>query len=795
MRRRLALLLVSPLLLSAGPDQEGLSPGAILEMFQLGESLVAIPRIDPEALPNVVRVIERIDLSLDSGSFQPVEPRFFCRVSGFLRVPRSAVFHFRLVSDDGSRLRIGATLVVDHDGTHGATGLEGEIALPRGEHPFTIEHFDAGGGSSLVLEWLPPGAREFSIAPPELYRHDPTAIGPTAPGVKQVAPTEGMQRSAAIARAIDLGTDWLLEQVAAERVFDEVNVKDKSAQVAFETYALIVAGVAVDHPEIIANFAHLERNLEKRQYCYGVCSEIFARDAAIAQIEEDGLLASPGIDPAQVIGNPGIGLEHRRRIARLTGGLLSSQNAEGGWHYFPSENTADISCTQFVVLALAIAGRRGVQIPPEVWSRSAHYLLSLQRDEGPVTGKRVELAPRRTRAESEPPVRRKRGGGTAVDPDAADRAITGANGLEVRAREFEYSPGHPIAMDGNRWNRVCAGTSSLLLVRENGGARLSTDERTRIEAGIRDGLGWLLENWNPFASYYGLYSLEKVADIGRIERLDGKDWYDECAKWALGQQRADGSWPNTSMWGESPRVSTAFALLVLRRATSLVTTSPIERIVVTGEGAANRSSGTLEWVYIPELDTCLHWPELVRALSRRPRRSSLKILASVVSSCEPGRKGALVPALVRIGESTTEKNSRKMIDEALESVLGHPPGDAGACLRWHADWLRATEIIESNQPPDESEVRALYHRTPNDPPSAPLREVVARAALRHGVRALIPELLHDLDAKGAGLRRVAHLGLRGFYPEGLPEFDPTAPAAQRKAQTAGIRAFVSGHGG
>lgn len=73
------------------------------------------------------------------------------RLVGLIRVPRDGVYTFHLSSDDGSRLWISGSFVIDHDGRHAASVKTGQIALKRGLHPLVVEYFQAGGGRSLRL--------------------------------------------------------------------------------------------------------------------------------------------------------------------------------------------------------------------------------------------------------------------------------------------------------------------------------------------------------------------------------------------------------------------------------------------------------------------------------------------------------------------------------------------------------------------------------------------------------------------------------------------------------------------
>lgn len=84
------------------------------------------------------------------------DENFGLRFRGYLSVPEDGVYTFRLTSDDGAVLRFAGATVVDHDGPHATSSLEGQVALARGLHPLELLYFQAGGGKSLALEWAGP---------------------------------------------------------------------------------------------------------------------------------------------------------------------------------------------------------------------------------------------------------------------------------------------------------------------------------------------------------------------------------------------------------------------------------------------------------------------------------------------------------------------------------------------------------------------------------------------------------------------------------------------------------------
>ncbi|RPI01442.1 MAG: DUF5060 domain-containing protein [Calditrichaeota bacterium] len=88
---------------------------------------------------------------------------------GFIKIPISDIYTFTLLSDDGSRLYIGNSLVVDNDGQHAARRVSGQIGLAAGFHPLRIEYFEAGGGETLSIFWANSTDREESLKSKSIY--------------------------------------------------------------------------------------------------------------------------------------------------------------------------------------------------------------------------------------------------------------------------------------------------------------------------------------------------------------------------------------------------------------------------------------------------------------------------------------------------------------------------------------------------------------------------------------------------------------------------------------------------
>ncbi|KPL23737.1 MAG: hypothetical protein AMJ75_05450, partial [Phycisphaerae bacterium SM1_79] len=89
---------------------------------------------------------------------------------GFVDVPSDGTYTFYTTSDDGSRLYIGKTLVVDNDGTHGMQERSGQIDLKAGKHAVRVEFFEKIGGEGLEVRYEGPGLSKQLIPDGALYR-------------------------------------------------------------------------------------------------------------------------------------------------------------------------------------------------------------------------------------------------------------------------------------------------------------------------------------------------------------------------------------------------------------------------------------------------------------------------------------------------------------------------------------------------------------------------------------------------------------------------------------------------
>ena len=132
--------------------------GLIGQVYVPGGVIQQMPDFD-QLTPVYTFVTPNLDISereytqgFPTPEMQSVVEDFAIRFRGELAIDTPGSYVFGLLSDDGSRLYINGTLVVDNDGIHPPMGKKGEITLEAGRHPVEIHYFQ-GPRYSIALQW------------------------------------------------------------------------------------------------------------------------------------------------------------------------------------------------------------------------------------------------------------------------------------------------------------------------------------------------------------------------------------------------------------------------------------------------------------------------------------------------------------------------------------------------------------------------------------------------------------------------------------------------------------------
>jgi spore germination protein YaaH/PKD repeat protein len=204
-------------------------------------------------------------------------------------------------------------------------------------------------------------------------------------------------------------------------------------------------------------------------------------------------------------------------------GYTASDQYYGGWPYYQGMYWADLSNTQFALLALHYAENANTNdtlVPQDVWSKAETFVQRCQNLK-------------------------------ASNPDWSFSNDGG----------FIYQPG------STAW----AGGQSYASMTMAGLWGFYSTGVSESDAGVQTAIGWLQNNYHidqnyPLGSlytYYYLYGLAKACVLWHITAINGHDWYQEMASFLASQQQPDGHWFGTDPSEEPGNVATCWAILAL----------------------------------------------------------------------------------------------------------------------------------------------------------------------------------------------------------------------------------------
>jgi len=134
--------------------------GLYAEFFDYGSGLSVIPSLTGRT-PDVVRVDSQINYSSVnvawSGLPTTMQDTFASRHTGYLQITTAGSYTIYVNSDDGSRVRLNGSEIINNDGIHAMRELSHTATLAAGYHPLEVTFFENGGGAGLQLSWQGPG--------------------------------------------------------------------------------------------------------------------------------------------------------------------------------------------------------------------------------------------------------------------------------------------------------------------------------------------------------------------------------------------------------------------------------------------------------------------------------------------------------------------------------------------------------------------------------------------------------------------------------------------------------------
>lgn len=130
-----------------------------------------------DALPNFnsITAVKTGNVTNFSLSPRNTNDLFAFRFVGYVTIPADGIYTFYTKSDDGSKLFIGTTEVVNNDNLHGSLEKSGTIGLKAGKHAITVTYFEKTGGEILEVSYSGPNLAKALIPASALSRNNPVA--------------------------------------------------------------------------------------------------------------------------------------------------------------------------------------------------------------------------------------------------------------------------------------------------------------------------------------------------------------------------------------------------------------------------------------------------------------------------------------------------------------------------------------------------------------------------------------------------------------------------------------------
>ncbi len=99
------------------------------------------------------------------------------RYTGFINIATSGSYTFYTNSDDGSKLFINGSLVVNNDGAHAPQEVSGTVSLSPGWYPITVLFFNNVGNGTLSASYQGPSIAKQAIPSSILSATQPSSAG------------------------------------------------------------------------------------------------------------------------------------------------------------------------------------------------------------------------------------------------------------------------------------------------------------------------------------------------------------------------------------------------------------------------------------------------------------------------------------------------------------------------------------------------------------------------------------------------------------------------------------------
>jgi hypothetical protein len=202
MKNKIILLLIS-LFSLVSTAQEVEAAGTTGLNYQNYAAGGAMPTYTQDASGNITNrtllstgTVNTVGLTTSNGTGLPTRSDgFIVRFYGFINIPTAGTYYFGGQADDGIRIKVNNTLVVDSwIESGGAFRQSDPITLSAGVVPIEVLYYENGGGQMVNFQWYTPSAGVWAIVPTSSLATDITYWAPATPQYSSSITTDQQNR-------------------------------------------------------------------------------------------------------------------------------------------------------------------------------------------------------------------------------------------------------------------------------------------------------------------------------------------------------------------------------------------------------------------------------------------------------------------------------------------------------------------------------------------------------------------------------------------------------------------------
>lgn len=372
--------------------------------------------------------------------------------------------------------------------------------------------------------------------------------------VTGVAVADGPRQSTKVPRfdaAVERGVQYLLATDATVRL--------DGGRLTLISYALYKCAVPKTDPRVMLG---INGALERSK------SGVYQPAASYEHIYGAGVDAMLLADVGENKGE-----QYRANLQVICNYVQAAQRSDGSWSDSPN-NPADVSMSQYGVLALWACQRAGCTVAPETVEKAAGFFL------------------RRGQADGGWAYRPGTNEGPGAGNSTHNMAMAGSGALGI-CRLMLYGSRTKAGAQKKEKETVFAGIDAIQKEEEEELApgvvpSAFPDYKAGISASEMDnrvdrGLDWNRRFFEPVSkvehNMYYYYCLERAAAVGDIGSFNGQDWFIVYGDGLLTLQRQDGAF----MTHSGPEIGTALALLYYMRSTDQIIKNLIGKGAMRGD--------------------------------------------------------------------------------------------------------------------------------------------------------------------------------------------------------------------